>query len=233
MASKNILKDRNYLKFTYPKRDSDYPYKLGLHLTKDFFGVQDLGLEILDIGCGDGAFLNVFSKLGYEVIGADVCPVDSRHEIHKVNLETESLPFKDKSINFAFSKSVIEHMENPLNLMSEAYRILAPGGKAIIMTPSWEHNYWGPFYIDHTHVTPFTRYSLEESLKMVGFEDVRVEYFYQLPFVWRNPLFTVIPKIISMLPIPYRPLKRSPLPNAINKLVRFSNEVMLVAYARK
>jgi SAM-dependent methyltransferase len=233
MVSKEILKDKRYLKLTYPKRDSDYPSRLGLHLVESFFGRQGFGLEILDIGCGDGEFLNVFSSLGYESIGVDVSPVESRHEIHRVNLETEGLPFEDDSINFAFSKSVIEHMDNPLNLMNEVHRVLILGGKAVIMTPSWEHNYWGPFYIDHTHITPFTRYSLEEALRISGFEEVRVEYFYQLPFVWKSPLLKIIPKVISIFPIPFRPFKKSWLPNKINKFVRFSNEVMLIAYVEK
>tara|TARA_R110002110_G_scaffold111258_2_gene277082 strand:+ start:2746 stop:3456 length:711 start_codon:yes stop_codon:yes gene_type:complete len=233
MASKEILKDEKYLKFTYPKRDSDYPNRLGRYLTKRFLAPRRPNLEILDIGCGDGEFLNVFSDLGYKPIGVDISPVESHHRVHKVDLEKESLPFKDDTINFVFSKSVIEHMNNPLNLMNEAHRVLKPGGKAVIMTPSWEHNYWGPFYIDHTHITPFTRYSLEEALKISGFEDIRVEYFYQLPFVWRTPLLKIIPKIISMLPIPFRPFRRSWLPNGINKFIRFSNEVMLVAYVRK
>jgi SAM-dependent methyltransferase len=233
MASKNILKDGKYLEFTYPKRDSDYPSRLGRYLTKAFFTPQHMSPGILDIGCGDGEFLNVFSGLGYSPTGADISPIESQHKIHKVDLETDKLPIQDDTINFIFSKSVIEHMDNPLNLMSEAHRVLAPGGKGVIMTPSWEHNYWGPFYIDHTHITPFTRYSLGEALKMAGFEDVRVEYFYQLPFVWNNSLLSIIPKIISMLPIPFRPFKKSRLPNKINKLIRFSNEVMLVAYVRK
>ena len=233
MASKDILKDKKYLEFTYTKRDSDYPSKLGAFLTKNFFGPKDLGLEILDIGCGDGEFLNVFSDLGLEAMGVDISPTDSKHEIHKADLEVDKLPFKDGSVNFVFSKSVIEHMNNPLNLMNEAHRVLIPGGKAVIMTPSWEHNYWGPFYIDHTHVTPFTRHSLEEALKMAGFQDIKVEYFYQLPFVWRNSMLKIIPKIISTLPIPFRPFKRSWLPNSINKFIRFSNEVMLLAYVSK
>mgnify|MGYP003114730983 CR=1 FL=1 len=196
MASKKILKNKKYLQFTYPQRNSNYPNKLGSYLTKKFFGPNNLGLEVLDIGCGDGEFLNVFSKLGFEPIGVDVSPVDSDHEIYKVDLEEQQLPLKDNSINFVFSKSVIEH-------------------------------------IDHTHVTPFTRHSLEETLKMSGFEDVEVTYFYQLPFVWKNPILKLIPKLVSILPIPFRPFRKSFLPNSLNKFVRFSNEVMLLAYARK
>ena len=91
MASKGILKDKRYLQVTYPKRDSNYPSKLGKYLTDSFFGPEGLGLEILDIGCGDGEYLDVFSSLGYEPIGADISPVECAHEIHKVDLETEDL----------------------------------------------------------------------------------------------------------------------------------------------
>jgi hypothetical protein len=36
-----------------------------------------------------------------------------------------------------------------------------------------------------------------------------------------------------MLPLPFRPFKNSFLPKSINKLIRFSNEVMLIAYVEK
>ena len=32
-----------------------------------------------------------------------------------------------------------------------------------MLTPSWRHTYWGPFFIDSTHVTPFTEASLHDS----------------------------------------------------------------------
>jgi SAM-dependent methyltransferase len=233
MPSKSILSGKNYLKVTYPERISDYPCKLTSYLSSEFFEGEDLGLEIIDIGCGIGEYLDAFSDLGYQVLGIDISPVESEHKIYQVDLEHKKIPIKDESVNFIFSKSVIEHMNNPLNLMEETYRVLTTGGKAVIMTPSWEYNYWGPFYIDHTHVTPFTRYSLEQALRLAGFKDVRVEYFYQLPFVWKSPFLKIIPKIISCLPIPFSPFKRSILPPVLNKLIRFSNEVMLIAYVEK
>ena len=103
------------------------------------------------------------------------------------------------------------------------------------MTPSWSHTYWGPFYIDYTHVTPFTAYSLKSALEMAGFKKVTVKYFYQLPVLWKYPWLTLFVKLFAKLPIPYAPYNEVPwsVSNPFNKLVRFSKEAMLLAVAEK
>lgn len=103
----------------------------------------------------------------------------------------------------------------------------------MIMTPSWEHTYWGPFYIDHTHVTPFTAPSLADALTIAGFEPVETSHFYQLPFLWRFPFLKPIAWTIAALPLPYRPYRPARWPDGMNKLIRFSKEVMLLAVGRK
>jgi SAM-dependent methyltransferase len=147
---------------------------------------------------------------------------------------TSRLPFPDASFDFVFSKSVVEHMHDPIDLAREAQRVLKPGGVAVIMTPSWEHNAWGPFYIDHTHVTPFTAPSLADLMSLAGFDQVRSRFFHQLPFVWRHRALRVVPRAIAKLPLPYTPYReRAPWPAGMNKLIRFSKEVMLLARGTK
>ena len=110
---------------------------------------------------------------------------------------------------------------------------LRPGGVVVVMTPSWEHQAWGPFYIDHTHVTPFTAPGLKDLLLLGGFERVTAEFFYQLPFVWRRRAARVVPRSYA-LPPPYRPYReRARWGEGLNKLIRFSKEVMLLAVGRK
>ena len=38
-------------------------------------------------------------------------------------------------------------MHQPHHLFDHALKALKPKGKAVIMTPSWEHNMWGPFIL--------------------------------------------------------------------------------------
>ena len=151
------------------------------------------------------------------------------------DLENDDLPFPEIKFDFVFSKSVIEHMRDPMKLLEYSYQQLKLGGTAVILTPSWEHNYKGAFYIDHTHVTPFTRMSLEDALKIAGYENVNVYYFYQLPILWKFPWLKIFSKLLSYLPIPYNPLNKVPwsVSNKINKHIRFSKEVMLLAVAKK
>ena len=149
------------------------------------------------------------------------------------NIRKDMIPFKDSVVDNIYISHVIEHIEEPSLLIKESFRILRPKGKCIFLTPSWLHNSWGPFYLDHTHVTPFTQFSLKNILKMSGYENVKVLHFRQLPFVWRLPILKIFPKIISKLPLRYSPMYDVKLPNSLNKLIRFSNEVMLLAYGEK
>ena len=143
------------------------------------------------------------------------------------------MPFPTSSFDFVFSKSVIEHLHSPSVLLSKAVAALRPGGMAVIMTPSWAHTYWGPFYMDHTHVTPFTATSLSAALQIAGFKQVDVSYFYQLPFLWRYPFLKPIAWTIASLPLPYRPYQTAPWQESCNKLIRFSKEVMLLGVGSK
>jgi hypothetical protein len=126
-------------------------------------------------------------------------------------------------------------MRNPMGLIKASYDTLKPGGTAVIMTPSWIHNYKEAFYVDHTHVTPFTKASLTDALKMAGYRDIQVSYFYQLPLIWKIPWLRYLSKLVALFPIPYAPLNDVPwsVSNRINKYVRFSKEVMLLAVAKK
>ena len=180
--------------------------------------------------------LKAFAGIGFQAGGLDLSPASVElcypHEVKRADLEVERFPYEDCSVDFVFSKSVIEHLSNPLHAMSESNRILRDGGRAVFMTPSWKHNSWGPFYLDHTHVTPFTKFSLKNAMILAGFKDVEVHYFYQLPFVWRMDALKAIPKLISMFPLSYWPMEEVNLHPNVNKLIRFSNEVMLLAICK-
>jgi len=70
-------------------------------------------------------------------------------------------------------------------------------------------------------------------MKMAGYENVTVEYFYQLPFLWKFKWLTPLVKLFALLPLPYRPAHNAPWPEGLNKLIKFSKSVMLIGVGTK
>ena len=178
---------KNYLDVAYHKDKkvkSNYDQKFVDHLIKIF---ELKAGKLLDIGCGTKRTMSLFKKRNFSVFGADILEYNDNQknnngfEIKYCNFENEKIQYEDNSFDIVFSKSVIEHVRNSANIFSEAYRVLKPGGVAIILTPSWRHTYWGPFYVDPTHVSPFTESSLFDALMIANFKRPRVEIFYQFP----------------------------------------------------
>jgi SAM-dependent methyltransferase len=236
--AQGILSSSSYLDVTYDVGRSPYgkyPFQLGQWLLKNIYKAPG---TILDLGCGRGEHMAVFSDLGFEPSGVDISPkapdlAGNRFDVKVANLEKDPLPFPDEQFDFLFSKSVIEHTKDPVTFLKKGFKALKPGGIAVIMVPSWEHSYWGPFYLDHTHITPFTQPSLKDAGVFAGFECLEVRFFYQLPFLWRWPFLFPVVKLIDLLSIPYRPMRQVKWPNRLNTLLRFSREAMLLAVMRK
>jgi len=229
---------KNYLKTYYSEEmrpKSDYPEKLVKYLTGKY--LDNSHKLILDVACGRGDQLKEFSKIGKQVTGTDIdtdavemCTPNSViiHDITKGNL-----PLPNESFDVIFNKSIIEHLQNPEILLEEASRLLRKDGLIITMCPSWIHTGWGPFYQDHTHVTPFILPSLRDIHLKNGFEIVDICHFRQLPLLWRYPWLMFFTEIIRKLPIPYSPQHQISFSDGINKTIRFSNEVMLLCVARR
>lgn len=233
----SLFEDSSYIDHIYDearKPKSHYPAQLAAHLRDSWY--KNTG-SLLDVGCGRGDMLSALFDAGYSVAGVDLSPTSIEsckpHPIKIANLETEPFPYGDESFDYIFSKSVIEHLNQPLPFLKQTLRVLKPEGNAIIMTPSWIHNQWGPFYIDFTHVRPFTKPSLRDAMQMAGFKNVRVSHFRQLPFLWRHPWMTPAIQLLAQLPLRYQPMHEIKLPVKLNTLFRFSKEVMLIGIGNK
>ena len=94
---------------------------------------------LLDIGCGNGAFLQYISNFIEQGIGLDKkenIPISNRN-IQFKNYEFENrLDFSDNSFNVVTMLAVLEHIKNPQKILNEIYRILKPGGILIITVPT-------------------------------------------------------------------------------------------------
>jgi SAM-dependent methyltransferase len=237
MSDPQIMAQGAYLDVTYSVERAPYgpyPGQLARHVADTYFLRPG---ALADFGCGRGEFLSAFADLGYDVAGVDISPrapsLAPGHKILVADLEKEPLPLPAGSFDFAYSKSVVEHLHAPVTFLEKINQSLKPGGMAVVMTPSWEYNYWGPFYIDHTHVTPFTAPSLTDAMIFAGFTDVKTIYFWQLPFLWRWPMLTPLVRLMAKFPFRYAPMYDVSRPAGWNKLIRFSKEVMLLSVGTK
>ncbi len=99
--------------------------------------------RIVDIGAGQGAGVLEALHRGANAYGIEPGPefaALARRRLEKDGYDPnriyetagEDLPFPDKTFDYAISLQVLEHVENPLPLLEEMYRVLKPGGEAVV-----------------------------------------------------------------------------------------------------
>jgi SAM-dependent methyltransferase len=188
-----------------------------------FDNYLELNRVLLDVGYGGGIHLKEFEKLGLMTLGVE--------KKDGYNAEYQKLPFLDESIDYIWCKSVLEHIQNPENILKECYRVLKKGGKIIILTPDWESIY-RDFFIDYTHVVPYTKKSLIAMLKDFNFKQVKVSKFYQLPFLWKYPFLRYFVKFIAFITPDCFKWKDEELVQQ-RVFIRFAKELMLLGTGEK
>lgn len=77
------------------------------------------------------AFLKRFRKIKH----LDYTTTDLNSPIADVKADICNLPFDDNSFNFIICNHVLEHIPEDMKAMKELYRVLAPGGTAILQVP--------------------------------------------------------------------------------------------------
>lgn len=81
--------------------------------------------SILDIGCGEGSFLNTLQD-SYSLVGVDISRTALKHlEKQKIQSNIGSLPFKSKNFDLVSSLEVLEHLTQDTfaNAVSEIKRV--------------------------------------------------------------------------------------------------------------
>lgn len=230
----------DYLAHTYDEARVPYtlyPKRLAAYLEREIAARITFSTErptqLLDLGCGRGEYLAAFHDLGYEVQGVDRSPeaqLFTRFPVLVADVDTDRLPTAPGApYDVVLSKSVIEHCRDPLAHLRLMHDQLKDGGVAVVLTPDWESQRWGPFYIDPTHVSPFTVPGLQTALELAGFRVVTTRVFTQLPVLWRRPWLAPLVRALAALRLPYRPYHATAWwPDGLNTLIRFSRERMVL-----
>ena len=107
--------------------------------------IPERDIDLIDVGCGMGEFINGLSGDTYNIScvdGSDHCVEYVRSQGQKcsqVDLETDTLPFKDESFDVAVSLDVIEHLWNTEHYLHELKRVVRPRGYIILTTPNYNY----------------------------------------------------------------------------------------------
>jgi ubiquinone/menaquinone biosynthesis C-methylase UbiE len=129
----------------------------------------------LDLGCGDGRLTR--ELLGSKVlVGADVSPVALSRARARLPESVElveltpgaALPFADNEFELVLCAETIEHVQDVQGLLSEARRVLRPGGWLAVTTPAHRFVMRPPDPLS-PHLRFFTRRSLRGLLTEMGF----------------------------------------------------------------
>lgn len=99
--------------------------------------------NILDVGCGDGSKLARLGNQRTKRIGCDISKeavILGKQEFPGIKFDQfddETLPYKTESFDRVTSFFVLEHTDNPDNLITEMIHVLALGGYLILLAPNF------------------------------------------------------------------------------------------------
>lgn len=141
--------------------------------------------RVLDIGCGDARLLNRLKQMGWNAQGIDfdAAAASNAKNLFDIDVQIgtlESLRFPECTFDAVTMNHVLEHVFDPVALLSEVRRILKPGGRLVVVTPnamSMGQSAFGRFWRGlepPRHIQIFTPPALEAVARAADFEISRL-----------------------------------------------------------
>lgn len=146
---------------------------------------------LLDVGCGLGAYCDIFSKMGFRAYGIDY--IKEVVELARQNIKNDSvnlrveniynLSFSDNFFDFVICKEVLQVIYDSERALKELKRVLRKDGMLAIITLNSLS--LGKFFIKEKLVK-YNPYKVKRKLEKLGFKDVKIKGIYLLPFSSTN-----------------------------------------------
>lgn len=136
-------------------------------------------LNILDVGCGTGANLEMLAQFG-NAEGVDVsaealdfCRARGLRQVKQGAAET--LPYENDSFDLVTGLDVVEHLDDDVAGLKEMRRVLRPDGRAVLFVPAFMF-LWGVQDDISNHRRRYTMADLKAAVRKAGFEVERASY---------------------------------------------------------
>lgn len=122
--------------------------------------------SLLDLGCGNKPYEELYKDITDKKIGSDVIQSD-KNKVDVICLATE-LPFENNYFDTILCSQVMEHVYDYKTMINESYRVLKNEGTIILTVPfAWE------LHEEPHDYCRFTKHALRNIFEDAGF---RIEY---------------------------------------------------------
>jgi ubiquinone/menaquinone biosynthesis C-methylase UbiE len=179
------------------------------HLSQHLMQSLPKGARLLDIGCGTGLFVEKYTSEEGSAVGIDLSRRMIERARHRCAASDftigtgETIPFSDNTFDAVSSLLVFSYLRDPEAMLSEAYRVLKPGGAIAICTLGKKLLTWGipalyllseKIKVKHVVMKDFgERYYDEDEMSGIfyeaGFSDIRVSWCSFAHIDMIDPLF--------------------------------------------
>jgi SAM-dependent methyltransferase len=165
-------------------------WRRGKEVSRAIQSYQTHAENMLDVGVADGLMIPVLQEAwsNLKIIGLELSwellRLGDCTRFVPLLADATDLPFADESFDVVSAVAVIEHINQPLRMLENAYRILRPGGICIVTTPNpffeWIAARVGRLPEDQHRYT-FNLHSLRCLMEQAGFEVIEAEPFMISP----------------------------------------------------
>ena len=151
------------------------------------------GERVLDLGCGAGRFVAALRDAGAEPVGVEIAAAAlerARRNVPGADLRLVepdgSLPLGHGEVDLVWCSEVLEHVPDTVGFLTEARRVLKPGGRILVTVPDHgvarrtaiaiarHERHYDPL---GQHLRFYTRRSLADALEATGFASARCTRF--------------------------------------------------------
>jgi O-antigen chain-terminating methyltransferase len=153
-------------------------------------------IEVLDVGCGRGEWLELLKEKGYSAKGIDLNAImislSQSFGVDTKNIDViEHLTsLEDESLSMITGFHIIEHLpfDVLMRMYKECHRVLKKGGVIIFETPNPENLLVSAhhFYTDPTHINPLVPATTQFLVEYCGFEDTQIKRLHK--YAQHNPI---------------------------------------------
>ena len=180
------------------------------HRVKFFRRKKKTG-RLLDIGCGNGYFLALCQREGYDGEGLDISEFAAEYAINTLHLpvlisEIGDADFQTAKFDIITLWHFLEHTRNPLQVVCNAKRWLKKDGIIVIEVPNFKgtdaQNRWKdwtgwqlPYHFYHFSPETLTKLLHLCGLTVIKFKDFHSETVKEN--LSRNPILSIFARLIA------------------------------------